>query len=51
MGRMLVPQRRETGRRTVGIVREQARDDGMDEHRVAPVDEEVELVQLGRLLR
>ena len=46
---MLVPQRRETGRRAVGIPREQARDDGMDEQRVAAVDEEVELVKLDRL--
>ena len=46
MGRMLVPQRRQTGRRAVGIPREHARDDRMDEQRVAAIDEEVELVQL-----
>ena len=46
MGRMLVPQRRQTGRRAAEIPREQPRDDGMDEQRVAAIDEEVELVQL-----
>ena len=51
MGRMLVPQRRQPGRRAAEIPREQVHDDGMDEQRVAAVDEEVELVQLGRLLR
>ena len=44
MRRMLMPQSDPTGRCAVGIPGEQARDDGMDEQRVAAVDEEVELV-------
>ena len=44
MGGMLVPQHRQTGRRADDIPREQVRDNGMDEQRVAAVDEEVELV-------
>ena len=51
MGRMLAPQRRQTGRRAPEIPREQAHDDGMDEQLVASVDEEVELVHLGGPLR
>ena len=48
---MLMPQSRQTGLCAVGITCEQARDDGMDEQRVAAVDEEVELMQLDGLRR
>ncbi len=43
---MLVAEEGETDVRAVGVPRDEPRDDGVDEKRVAAVDEEVELVLL-----
>lgn len=51
MGRMLAAEDRETKPRAVGVSRDKARDDGVDEKGVAAVDEEVELLQLDSSLR
>jgi hypothetical protein len=40
---MLALERSDTRHRSIGVSCEQARDDGVDEQRVAAVDEEVEL--------
>ncbi len=43
---MLPAEDRETELRAVGISRDKARDDGVDEKGIAAVNEEVELLQL-----
>jgi len=41
---MLMAKKSETGARAIGVPRDEARDDGVNEKRIAAVDEEVELV-------
>jgi len=50
MGRMLAAEDREMKTRPVGIPRDEARDDGVDEKGISAVDEEIELLQLDRSL-
>jgi hypothetical protein len=42
---VLLAKKSETGARAVRVPRDEARDDGVDEKRVAAVDEEVELAR------
>jgi hypothetical protein len=45
MGRMLVAEEGDTDAGAVRIPRDETRDDGVDQKRVAAIDEEVELVR------